>query len=93
MGSASWSYCDGILIGVISYRDCDIVIIIIIIGSTPLGEPWPSPANVASDLYPRHPPANFYNPGSLRLPVPRQSILNSVVYVLVDPHGLSTISS
>ena len=49
MGSASWNYCDGILIGVISYRDCHIVvvvvviiiiiIIIIIIGSAALGGP------------------------------------------------------
>jgi len=36
-------------------------IIITIIGSTALGWPWPPQANVASDLYPGHPPANFYN--------------------------------
>jgi hypothetical protein len=42
-------------------------IVIIIIESTALGRPWPPQANVASDLYPRHPPANFYNlqPSSL----------------------------
>jgi hypothetical protein len=28
---------------------------------SPVG-PWPPQANVASDLYPGHPPANFYNP-------------------------------
>ena len=88
MGSASRSHCDGILTGVISYRDCDIVIIII--GSTALDGPWPPPANVASDLYPRHQPANFNKPVSLRLPPPRQSILNSVGQVIVDLHGLST---
>jgi hypothetical protein len=47
-----------------------IVINIIIIGSTALGGPWPPSANVTSDLYPGHPPANFYNPVSLRLPPP-----------------------
>jgi hypothetical protein len=67
------------------------LIIIIIIGSTALGGPWPPQADVASDLYPGHPPANFYNPVFLRLPVPRQSILISVGHVLVD-QGLSTIS-
>jgi hypothetical protein len=41
-----------------------IVIIIIIIGSTALGGPWPPQANVASDIYPGHPPANFNNPVS-----------------------------
>jgi len=49
-----------------------IIIIIIIIGSTALGGPWPPQANVASDLYPGHPPTNFYNPVSLRLPLHRQ---------------------
>jgi len=34
------------------------------IASTALGRPWPPQANVASDLYPGHPPANFYNPVS-----------------------------
>ena len=47
------------------------MIIIIIIGSTALGGPWPPQANGASDLYPGHPPANFYNPVNLRLPLPR----------------------
>jgi len=42
-----------------------IIIIIIIIGSAAMGGPWPPQANVASDLYPGHPPANFYNPVSL----------------------------
>jgi len=36
-----------------------IIIIIIIIGSTALGGPWPPQANVTSDLYPGHPPASF----------------------------------
>jgi hypothetical protein len=48
------------------------------IGSTALGGHWPTETNVGSDLYPGHPPANFYNPVSLRLPLPRQSILISV---------------
>jgi hypothetical protein len=65
--------------------------VIIIIGSTAPGGPWSPQANVASDLYPVHPPANFYNPFSLRLPPPRQSILISVGHVLVDLQGLSTI--
>jgi len=67
-------------------------IIIIIIGSTALGGPWPPQANVASDLYSGHPPANFYNPVSLRLPLPRQSILISVGHVFFDLQRLSTIS-
>ena len=54
-------------------------------------QPWvgfgPPEANVASDLYPGHPPANFYNPVSLRLSLPRQSILISVGHVLVDLQG------
>jgi hypothetical protein len=37
-------------------------VIIIIIGSTALGWPWPPQANVASDLYHGHPPANLYSP-------------------------------
>jgi hypothetical protein len=68
-----------------------IIIIIIMIGSTALGGPWPSQANVASDLYPGHPPANIYNPLSLRLPLPRHSILISVGHIL-DLQGSSTIS-
>ena len=38
-----------------------IIIVIIIIGSSALGGPWPPQANVTCDLYPGHPPANFYN--------------------------------
>jgi hypothetical protein len=63
----------------------------IIIGSTALGGPWPQ-GNVASDLYPEHPTAIFYNQVSLHLPLPRQSILISVGHVLIDLQGLSTIS-
>jgi hypothetical protein len=70
---------------------CYLSIIIIVIGSTALGGPWPPLANVAIDLYPGHPTANFYNPVSLRLPLPCQSILISVGHVLVDLQGLSTI--
>jgi hypothetical protein len=62
-------------------KACDkrriIMVIIIIFGSTALGGPWPPEANVARDCYPGHPPAGFYNPVSLRLPLPRQSILNN----------------
>ena len=47
------------------------MIIIITIDSTALGGPWPPPANVTSDLYPGHPPANFYNAVSSCLPLPR----------------------
>ena len=65
---------------------------IIIIGSTALGGPWSPQANVASDLYPVHPPANFYKPLSLRLLLPRQSILISVGHVLVNLQDLSTLS-
>jgi len=53
-----------------------IFIIIITISSTALGGRWLPQANVASDLYPAHPPANFYNPLSLSLPLPRQSIFD-----------------
>ena len=49
--------------------------IIIIISSTALGGPWPPQANVACDLQPGQLPANFYNPVSLRHPLPYQSIL------------------
>ena len=61
------------------------------IGPTALGGPWSPQAYVASDLYPGHPLASFYNPVSFRLPLPRQSILISVGHVL-DLQGLSTIS-
>jgi hypothetical protein len=36
-----------------------IIITIIIMGCTALSGPWPPQANVASDLYHCHPPANF----------------------------------
>jgi len=56
-------------------------------------QPWVGlVANVASDFYPGQPPANFYNPVSLRLPVPLQSILISVSHVLADLQGLFIIS-
>jgi hypothetical protein len=47
-------------------------IIIIIIGSTALGGPWPPQANITSDLYLGQPQANYYNPVSWLLP-PNQS--------------------
>ena len=56
------------------------------------GGPWPPQANVASDLYPWHPPPNFYNAVSVRLLLSHQSILISVGHVLVDLQGLSIIS-
>jgi hypothetical protein len=59
-----------------------IIIVVVVTGSTALGGPWPPQANVAGDLYPGQPPASFYNPVSLRLPLPRQSILISVGHVL-----------
>ena len=65
-----------------------IIVIIVIIGSTTLGGSWPSEENFASVLYPGLPPANFYNPVSLRLPLPCQSTLISVCHVL-DLQGLS----
>ena len=46
-------------------------LIIITIGSVTLGGPWPPKANIAIDLYPGQPPANFYNPVFLRLSPPR----------------------
>jgi hypothetical protein len=67
-----------------------IIIITIIIGCTAMDGPWPPQENVASDLYPGHPPANFYSPFSWRLP--RQSSLMSVGHVLFDLQGLSTLS-
>jgi hypothetical protein len=71
------------------------IIIIIMINnnnnnnSTSLDGPWPPQANVASDLCPGQPPANFYNPVSFHLPLPCQSILILVGYILVDLQGLS----
>jgi hypothetical protein len=44
------------------YAEIIIIIIIIIIGSIALGGRWPPQANITIDLYPGHPPANFYNP-------------------------------
>ena len=70
-----------------------IIIIIIIIGSTALGGPWPPHENAAGDLYPVHPPTNFYNPVSLRLPLPHQFILIFVGHIHTDLQGLSMISS
>ena len=58
-------------------------IIIIIISSTAVGGPWPPQANVGSDPYPGHPPVSFYDPVSLRRPLPRQSTSISVGHVLV----------
>jgi len=57
---------------------------IIIIGSTALSGPWSSQANFVSYPCPGQSPANFYNPVSGRLPLPRQSILISVGHVLVE---------
>jgi hypothetical protein len=68
-----------------------IVIITTTIGSTAVVGPWPAQANVASDLYPGQPPSNFYNPVSLRLPLPCESILISAGHVF-DLQGLSIIS-
>jgi hypothetical protein len=68
------------------------IIIVIIICSTALAGSWPTQANVASDIYPWHMPANFYKQVSLRLPRPSQSILISVRHILVDLQVLSTIS-
>jgi hypothetical protein len=65
---------------------------IIIIGSTALGGPWPSQANVASDFSPVQPSNNFYSPTSLCLPPPRQSILFAICHVLVDLQDFCVIS-
>jgi len=54
---------------------------IIIIGSAALGWPWPQ-ANIASDLYPGHPPANFYNPISLHLP--QYSVRRSLMWGMLQ---------
>ena len=59
---------------------------------TVLVGPWPPQSNVASDLYPGHPPANFYKPVYLGLPAPHQSILLSVGHLLIDLQVLSIIS-
>jgi len=71
---------------------CSACYVIIIIGSTALGGPWPPQANVINNLYPGDPPTNFQNPVSLRLPLPQQSILISVGHILFDLQDLSTIS-
>jgi len=71
---------------------CVVFRIIIIIGFIALGGPWPPQAIVASDLYPGHLPASFYNPVSLRLSLPRQPVLIPVGHILVDLQDLSTIS-
>ena len=60
----------------ILHRFCDICPLIIIIinnitiSSTALGGSWLPQAIVASNLYRGHPPADFYNPVSLCLPLP-----------------------
>jgi hypothetical protein len=54
----------------VNFYDYIIIIIVVVVGCTALGKPWPPQANVASNLYPGQPPANFYNPVSLRLPLP-----------------------
>jgi hypothetical protein len=41
-----------------------------------------SSSNIASELYPGQPPANFYNPVSLHLPLPHQSITISFGHIL-----------
>ena len=68
-----------------------VVVVVVVIGSTALCRSWSPQAHVTSGLYPGQPPANFYNPFSLRLPLPRQSILISVGHVLVDLQRLSII--
>ena len=63
-----------ILAGKMKVKSLLFIIIIINIGSTALGRPRPPQADVVSDLYPGHPPANFYNPVSLLLPPPRRPL-------------------
>jgi hypothetical protein len=65
-----------------------IIIIIIVIGSKALGGPWPPQANVASDLYPGHPPVSFYNPVSLRLPLPPGFVHNIFLGNSFSPFAL-----
>jgi len=60
-----------------------IIIVVASVDSTALGGPWPLK---------QMSPANFYNPVSLCLPPPRQSILISVGHVVGDLQGLSVIS-
>jgi hypothetical protein len=48
--------------------------------------------NVASDLYPGHLPADFYNPFPSCLPLPCPSILILVGHTFTGLHGLSMIS-
>ena len=48
--------------------------IVINIGSTAIGGPWPPQANVTIDLYPGHLPASFYNPVSLCNHLPHRSL-------------------
>jgi hypothetical protein len=59
-----------------------IIIVVVVVGSIALSGPWTPQENGASDLYPGHAPANFYNPVSLRFPLVRPSILISVGHVL-----------
>jgi hypothetical protein len=67
-----------------------IIVIVVAVGCTALGGPWPPQANIASAFYPEHPPANFYNQVFLCPPPPRQSILILVHYVHGEFQGLST---
>ena len=48
--------------------------------------------NVTSDPYPGQLPANFYNPVSLCLPLPCQSVLILVSHILIDLQALSIVS-
>jgi len=48
--------------------------------STALSGPWPPRANVVSDLYPGHPPDNFYNPVSLGLHLHTHKCVYRFVY-------------
>jgi len=54
-----------------------VVFRIVTSSSSPVLQPWVClgllKQNVTSDLYPGHPSTNFYNPVSLRLPLPQAS--------------------
>lgn len=51
---------------------------VIIIGPSALDGSWSPQTNVASELYPGQHPLNFYDPFSLRLPLPCLPILISI---------------